>query len=357
MHTSHRARAAIAASATALALLLTACSGEAGGQTDDAQVEINLDAPAPTPPAAVSAFEDVEPGSAEGLTIGFTQLALSSPFPQALQEGMVEQADIAGVELITCDSELDAAKALDCARQFKTQNVDGLITFQADSASAPAICDAGAQVPVLAVDIAQEPCQAAFVGAANEYAGELIGHHVGMWFAENENCEYDAFISLESTAVGEVNEQRMGGIQTAFEAVCGPIHDLKVIDTGAGGQADAALQQTTDTLTALPGAKKVVVVGINEDVIVGALAAARTQNRASDLYLGVQNFDPTNCTITEAEHWLGSAAYFPEKYPNLLIPNLIRAINGETIPEEILVPHEFINSDNVVEYYPDYACS
>lgn len=356
MHTSRRMRTAIAAGATALALLLTACTGDTGQQAA-AQAEINLDAPAPTPPAEVAEFEEIEPGSGEGLTIGFTQLALSSPFPQALQAGMAEQAAIAGVELITCDSELDAAKALDCARQFKTQGVDGLVTFQADIASAPAICDAGASVPVLAVDIAQEPCQTAFVGAANEYAGELIGHNVGMWFAENESCEYDAFISLESTAVGEVNEQRMGGIRTAFEAVCGEIHDLKVIDTGAGGQADLALQQVTDTLTALPGAQKVIVVGINEDVIVAALAAARTQNRAGDLYLGVQNFDPTNCTITGAEHWLGSAAYFPEKYSNLLIPNLIRAIKGESIAEQILVPHEFINADNILDYYPDYACS
>lgn len=355
MHISHRMRA-VAAAAAVLTLMLSGCS--AAAESDGAaEVQVNLDAPAPTPPAEVAAFEEVEPGSGEGLTIGFTQLALSSPFPQALQEGMTEQAAIAGLELITCDSQLDAAKALDCARQFKTRGVDGLVTFQADVASAPAICDAGPDVPVLAVDIDQGPCQTTFVGAANEYAGQLIGHNVGMWFAENERCEYDAFISLESTAVGEVNEQRMGGIRTAFEAVCGQIHDLKVIDTGAGGQADAALQQVTDTLTALPGAKKVIVVGINEDVIVAALAAARTQNRSSDLYLGVQNFDPTNCTITAAENWLGSAAYFPEKYANLLVPNLIRAIKGESIPEQILVPHEFVNAENILEYYPDYACS
>ncbi|UOQ55936.1 sugar ABC transporter substrate-binding protein [Leucobacter allii] len=354
MHTSHRLRA-IPVAALAAALLLSGCSASNAGAAQDSAT-INLDAPPPEVPELVAEFEDVEAGSGAGLTIGFTQLALSSPFPQALQAGMEAQAELAGIDLITCDSELDAAKALDCARQFKTQNVDGLVTFQADAASAPAICDAGPQVPVFSVDIAQEPCESAFVGAANEYAGQLIGYHLGQWFGEHERCDYDAFISLESTAVGEVNEQRMGGIRESFASVCGEIHDLKVIDTGAGGQADVALQQMTDTLTALPGADKVIVVGINEDVIVSALAAARTQNREDDLYLGVQNFDPTNCTITDAEHWLGSAAYFPEKYANLIVPNMIRAIAGEDVPEQILVPHEFINAENVREYYPDFAC-
>lgn len=350
--------AALAALAT-LSLVVAGCSSPATPETSappSGNTTVNLDAPAPTPPGDIAAFEEAVPGSGEGLTIGFTQLILSSAFPQALQAGMEEQAKIAGVNLITCDSEMDPAKALDCARQFSTQEVDGLVTFQGDVASAPAICEQGPDVPVFAIDIEQPPCETSFVGAANTYAGELIGWNLGKWFGEHEQCEYDAFISLESTAVGIVNEQRMGGIRDGFQSVCGEIHDLRVIDTGVGGQADSALQQMTDTLTALPGLEKIIVVGINEDVIVAALAAARTQNRTEHLYLGVQNFDPANCTIMTAPHWIGSAAYFPEKYANLVIPNLIRAIKGEKVPAKLLVPHEFINADNVGEFYPDASC-
>ena len=106
-----------------------------------------------TPPAEVAQFGEIEPGSGEGLTIGFTQLALGVPFPEALQRGMEAAAETAGVNLITCDSKLDAAAALDCARQFRTQNVDGLVTFQADAAAAANICAEGPQVPVIAIDI------------------------------------------------------------------------------------------------------------------------------------------------------------------------------------------------------------
>ncbi|GAA4970942.1 sugar ABC transporter substrate-binding protein [Kineococcus glutinatus] len=353
--TSRAARALLALAVTAS---LAACSQPATGTGAAAATAGagNADAQPPTPPPGVAAFEPAQPGSGAGLTIGFTQLALSAPFPQAVQRSVEEQAEIAGVELVTCDSKLDASRALDCARQFATQQVDGLITFQADANAAASICDAGPQVPVMAVDIEQQPCQTAFVGAANTYAGEVLGFHLGEYFRDEEGCEYDAFVSLESTAVGEVNEQRMGGIRSGFESVCGPIHDLRTIDTGAGGQADAAQRQMTDTLTALPGAEKVITVGINEDVIVAALAAARSQNRTDSLYLGVQNFDPANCTIYDAPHYVGSTAYFPERYGELLVPNLIRAVKGEQVPAQLLVPHEWVTRDNVEQHYPDFAC-
>ncbi|WP_428929303.1 sugar ABC transporter substrate-binding protein [Marinibacterium sp. SX1] len=310
----------------------------------------------PKAPEAVAAFEPVAAGSGEGLTIGFTQLALGVPFPEALQRGMEEAAAEAGVELITCDSKLNAAEALNCARQFRTRDVDGLVTFQADAAAAANICAEGPQVPVIAIDIEQQPCQTAFVGAANAYAGQIVGHELGRYFKENFDCEHDAWVSLESLAVGVVNDLRMDGMREGFEAVCGPVKMERIIDTGAGGQADTAQRQMTDTLTALPGADKVIVVGINEDVVTGALAAARSQGRTDDLYLGVQNFDPGNCQIWSAPGFVATAAYFPEKYALLILPALIEAIKGDGIAPEILVPHEVLTPANMTEFYPETSC-
>lgn len=347
-----------AAAAAGLLLLTSACGGDSGAATESGVGEGGLGAEAapPTPPSGVTEFVQAEPGSGEGLKLGIIQLTLAVGFPQAVQASVEEQAEIAGAELVTCDSQADAAKAVDCAKQLKVQGVNGQITFQPDANAAPSVCEAGADVPVLAIDIVQEPCQTAFVGAANEYAGELVGYNVGKYFFDEFDCEYDAFISLESKAVGEVNELRMGGIRKGFESVCGEIHDLRTIDTGPGGLSEPAQTKMTDTLTALPGAEKVIVVGINEDVILGALAAARTQNRLDDLYLGVQNLNPENCTIYNAPHWLGSVAYFPERYGELLVPYLIKAVKGEQVPDELLVPHEWVTADNVTEYYPEYSC-
>jgi ribose transport system substrate-binding protein len=321
-----------------------------GGATAATNVKL------PSPPTGVQKFEAAKPGSGKGLTIGFTQLTLAAGFPQDVQKGMEQQAKIAGVKLITCDSNADGAKALDCARNFKTQGVNALITFQPDTNASPRICAAGPKVPVIAVDIEQKPCEVSFMGAANTYAGELVGYNVGKYFKQKFGCKYDAFLSLESLAVGVVNELRMGGIRKGFESVCGKIHGLRKIDTGPGGLADPAQKKMTDTLTALPGQHKVIVVGINEDVTLGALAAARSQNRTNDLYLGVQNLNPKNCTIYRDPNWIGSVAYFPEHYAEILMPYIIKAAKGDSIPKELLVPHVFITKDTVKKYYPNYNC-
>lgn len=347
-------RAGRAAAALALGLVgISACGTSGGGEATGSGG--NPDAAPPSPPAEVVEFQQAEPGSGKGLTLGFTQLSLSSGFPQDVQRGVEEQARRAGAELVTCDSKLDAAKALDCAKLFKTRGVDGLITFQADTNAAPRICAAGPQVPVLAVDIEQKPCQTSFVGAANKYAGQLAGHAVGKYFAQKFDCQYDAFISLEAVQVGEVNEQRMGGVREGFSSVCGKIKNLRKLDTGGAG-GDVAQKLMTDTLTALPGRKRIIVVGINEDGILGALAAARAQNRTDDLYLGVQNLNPKNCVIYQHPHWIGSVAYFPERYGEILVPNLIKAIKGEKVAPQLLIPHVLVDKANVKQYYPQFSC-
>ena len=42
-----------------------------------------------------------------------------------------------------------------------------------------------------------------------------------------------------------------------------------------------------------------------------------------------------------------------ERYGEIAVPYLIRAAKGETIPENLLVPHIAITKDNIAEHYPD----
>ena len=115
---SKSAYASIPAALMAGLLVLSGCSA---GEPSEASGsgKVNSDAVPPAPPSDVASFGPIEPGSGEGLTVGFTQLTLAAPFPTALQSGMEEAAKSAGIDLITCDSKFDTATALDCARQFK----------------------------------------------------------------------------------------------------------------------------------------------------------------------------------------------------------------------------------------------
>jgi ribose transport system substrate-binding protein len=300
------------------------------------------------------AFQQAAPGSAKGLKIGFISLGEQVPFGHLVTTGMRQQVERAGGTFVFCDSKGDGATALDCAKTLRTQGVDGYLNFQSDSRSAPAICAAGPQVPVIAVDIQQPPCQKAFMGANNEYAGELAGQAVATYFKQRFDCKYDAYVSLNGFESGEVNTQRMGGYDRGFASVCGKIQNERRVQADRIDQAQSTF---TDVLTSLPGKHHIIVVGLNDDGIEGALAAAKTQGRQGDLYVSGQGADPSSwCQIKSNPQWIGDTAYFPERYAQIGVPYLIKLIRGQTVPKLLLVPHAIINGQNIDRYYHPTNC-
>jgi ribose transport system substrate-binding protein len=356
---------ATAAALAVLALGAAACgsddddsgNGSGGGAASTADSEAakaELDATLEQAREGIVEFEEPAADSGEGLKLGFIALGDQVPFSKLVTDGMREAARKAGAELVVCDSRLDGQVALDCARNFKTQGVKGYLNFQVDQKLSQAICKAGPDVPVIAVDITQEPCQVSFMGAANEYAGIIAGQAMGEFAKREWDCDYDAYVSLESTASVDASKARMGGYRKGFQSVCpGELENERVLDAD---RTDTARTKMTDTLTALPGQKKIVVVAINDDGILGAIAAAKTAGRQGDIYVSGQGADPSAwCEIKNNPNWVADAAYFPERYGEIGIPYLIKAAKGEQIPEDLLVPHELINAGNIDEHY-DLDC-
>lgn len=360
------ALAAVAASALALAACGSSSSGTSSGGSSASTGTSGSSAGASTatssapPPAALAkepnavAFRQAAADSARGLKLGFISLGEQVPFGHLVTQGMRAQVEQAGGTFVFCDSKGDGATALDCAKTLKTQGVNGYLNFQPDSKSAAAICAAGPQVPVIAVDIQQPPCQRAFMGANNEFAGELAGQAVGNYFKQKFNCKYDAYVSLNGFESGEVNTARMGGYDRGFSSVCGSIQNERRVQAD---RIDQARSTFTDVLTSLPGKHHVIVVGLNDDGIEGALAAAKTQGRQNDLYVSGQGADPSSwCDIRSNPQWIGDTAYFPEKYGQIGVPYLIDMIKGKPVPQQLLVPHVIINGQNIDRYYKPTGC-
>lgn len=286
--------------------------------------------------------------------VGYISLGDQVPFVKLVSDGIKEEAERQGVELLFCDSEIDAGKALECAQTFEVQGVEGLLNFQVFQDSSPEICAAlPAGIPVIAIDIIQPPCQLSFMGANNRYAGYISGSAIGEYFKENFDCDYTAYISLESTAAGAANRDRMGGYREGFQEHC-PIVNEHVMD--GADRTDPALEQLSDLLPALPG-DRIAVVAINEDGIIGAMAAARTLGRDGDLYYSGQGTDPSIwCDVKNNPNYIASTAYFPERYGTILLPAIINAIEGNSIAGQLFTPHVVINSGNIDEYYEVSGC-
>ena len=175
---------------------------------------------------------------------------------------------------------------------------------------------------------------------------------MGQYAKDNWNCEYTAYVSLESTAAGAANTDRMGGYRDGFQEFCPIVKEKERVLDGAD-RTDPALEQMTNLLGALPG-DKIVVVAINEDGILGAIGAANTLGRQKDLYYSGQGTDPSIWKDVACNpNYIASVAYFPEKYGELLIPNMVKALQGETIPENIFTEHQVVTKDNIRTIYPE----
>jgi ribose transport system substrate-binding protein len=362
---STRARIAVALAAS-LALVLSACGGssdtEASAEASSAAPAEESAAPAEesaapaeesAEPADAGAFvPEVVPGSGEGYKVGYISLGDSIPFVKLVSDDIKAQAEAAGLELLFCDSEIDAAKALECARTFNTQGVQGIINFQLDEKAAPQICEAGPDVPVVAVDIHQEPCESTFMGADNRYAGELAGTNLGQYFQDNFSCEVDALVSLESPGAGAVNEARAGGAIDGFQSVCGELPADKLIRVDGGQNIDGGREKFADILTSLGGAERIAVVSLNDDMLLGAFAAATSQGREDQVFGVAQGADPSSWdAIQNNPNWIGDTAYFPERYGTIAVPAIIGLMKGQDVPAELFTQHAFITADNFAEYY------
>jgi ribose transport system substrate-binding protein len=330
-------------------LVVVACSNSAASSAPAASEAPASAAPSAAPSEAPAST--APSAAAQSYKIGYISLGDSVPFVKLVSDSIKKAATDAGQDLVFCDSEIDAAKALACAQNLKVQGVQGVLNFQVFQDSSPEICTAYGSVPTIAIDIVQPPCQIAFMGANNKAAGKMAGEAIGKFAKDTWNCDITAYVSLESTAAGAANTDRMGGYREGFKEFC-PIPKAKEKVLDGADRTDPALQQMSDLLPALPG-NHIVVVAINEDGILGALGAARTLGRDKDLFYSGQGTDPSIWKeIACNKQYIASTAYFPEKYGTLLIPNMVKALSGETIPKEIFTEHVIVDSSNIRTIYP-----
>jgi ribose transport system substrate-binding protein len=342
--------ASIAALTAALPTLAQDASTAPSESTAPAASEA---APSASVPPGVSPYSGAEPGSGEGLKIGYISLGDSIPFVNLVSQSLAEQAEIAGAEFIPCDSEVDAAKALACAQNLRVQEVDGLINFQLYEDAAEQICAEGPQVPVVSIDIHQRPCEVAFMGADNTRAGTILGEAVGQLMQEQFDCQYDAIVLMTARAAGEVIVLRSDGTLQGFQNVCGELVNFTELDVPSIA-IDEARTKFTDYLTTVPGAQRVVVLSLNDDMALGALAAATNAGRADDIWIGAHGADQSSHRELRCNpQWVGDVAYFPEAYGEIAIPAIIDAIKGNELAPDQFIDHQVVNASNIDQYYPE----
>ena len=287
--------------------------------------------------------------------VGFANLTEDIPFAVRVREGIEKAAKANNVELVEADNKLDGATALANADNFITQGVQGVIEFQTDEKFGKNIMDKfnAKKIPVIAIDIPMPG--ATFFGVDNPVAGNMAGKGLGEWIKKNWDSKVDNLIMLELPQSGPVPAARLKGERDGLEAVVGKIPENKVKHLDSKNTLEEARKQVSDTLTTLPGVNHIAIVCINDDTAQGAIVAAQAAGRSKDIaVVAIDASDRGREEIMKPNSpQIGSTASFPEKYGEKIIPAMIKAIDGEKLPDKFYTTHAFITKDNMAKYYPE----
>lgn len=333
-----------------IAVVVALLAGGAGSAAQEATPAAMAQA-TPTVPDACQ----TEAPAAERITVGYAGLSGEFPFVQDVNNGLQRVADCLNVELIITDNEYDPQVALTNADTLVTRGVDVAIEFQTDVGVAPAICEKfdAAGIPVVAIDIPHDPC-AVFFGADNLEAGKIGGRNLGRVAMERWGGDVDALVLLELPQSGEMPQQRMEGAALGVLEILPELTDDKIIRVDGKGSLEDSRTVFQDVLTRLSDADHILVSAINDPSAVGALRAAEATDRTDDVIIAGQNatIEARTEICRDNPAFIGSVAYFPDRYGDYLIPLAIRLAGGEAPPEEVLIDHLWIDSANIEHYYP-----
>ena len=201
-----------------LAIVVAACSNPAASSVAPSS------APSVAPATSAPASEAPSSAPATAMKVGYISLGEAIPFVSLVTNSIKDEAaKVPGLEIVVCDSEIDAAKALACAQNLKVQNVQAVLNFQLYEDSSPEVCTAYGDLPTIAIDIHQAPCEVAFMGADNTLAGTLAGKAVGDALKAENDCTYEAVVTLDTKGAGATTLARMDGMIAGFEEACGTI--------------------------------------------------------------------------------------------------------------------------------------
>ncbi|MBV9085012.1 MAG: substrate-binding domain-containing protein [Acidobacteriaceae bacterium] len=286
--------------------------------------------------------------------IGYAAQGTDYQFSRDVSLSLQRAATAEGVELISLDNRYNPKVAQRNADLLIREKVDLVIEFQTDETIAPIVAEKyrQAKIPLIAIDIPHPG--ATYYGANNYEAGLIGGRHMGRWAKQHWNSEVDEIILLELTRAGSLPRMRLTGMLVGMKEVIPKLDGCRVIYLNGDGQFRESLQAVRGHLRGMRS-KNVLVGAINDASALGALRAFQEAGRAQSCAVMGQNASPEGrAELREpGTRFIGSVAYFSEKYGDDLIRVALDILNHRSVPPAIFVKHQLITKQTVNHYYPN----
>lgn len=288
--------------------------------------------------------------------VGYGAPGIDTQFTREVANSLrcaVEQSGT--IELTVLDNRFDPSVAIRNAEQFIRERADLVIEFQIDETVALTIANLyrGASIPFIAVN---NPLPGAtYYGANNYEAGLIGGRHLGRWAQRNWQGEVDEIVLLELTRAGTIPKTRIAGMLAGIrEALKNSVERARLTQLDGNGQFDHSWQVMRSHLRH-NRAQRVLVGAMNDMSALGAIRAFQETGRDEHCAVLGQNgsLDAREELRSRRSPFIGSVAYFPEKYGSGLVQLATDILNRRFVSPAVFTNHVLLTADNVDRLYPN----
>jgi ribose transport system substrate-binding protein len=295
--------------------------------------------------------------------IGYGSPGINNLFTQQVTEGLHVAADRSGeVEIMMLDHRCKTSVTLRNADQFIREHVDLVIEYQVDEQAGAMIANSyrEAHIPVVAVNNPHPG--ATYFGANNYEAGLIGGRYLGKWARAHWQGEVDEILMLALTRAGAIPKTRLSGMVQGIREVLGAGSErIPVVYLDGRSDFEASWNVVRKYLRN-GGRGRTLIGAMNDNSGLGALRAYEEAGREENCAIMGQNGSPEarHELRKERSRFVGSVAYFPEKYGEGLLRLVLDLLNSRFVAPAIFTQHQLLTSRNVNHIYPndsimDYA--
>lgn len=300
-----------------------------------------------------------KPNDGKALKIGFANLQRDVSFCLKVENGILANAQAAGVDMQVADNHLDGATALANAQSFLQRQVDYVIEFQTDANFGATIMQQmdAADTKVVAIDIPMPG--ATFFGANNPRSGFMGGAYLGeaataKFGADKVKAGYFVVGALPQS--GAIPAMRTGGQVAGFEATVPGFPGDHIITIDTKNTLEDSFTQMNNVIGRIPDGVPIMVTAINDQAATGMMRAVKQAGREANLVVVGMGADELK-TLADEPAFVASVGYFPERYGNYLIPLALMQLAGRPVPATVLVNHVMVTKDNICDFYSDVPCA
>jgi ribose transport system substrate-binding protein len=287
--------------------------------------------------------------------IGYAALGNEDPFVREVSNGLrfaAEQNE--EVELFVLDNRFSVAVAARNVDHLVREHVNLAVEYQRDDRIAAMIASKfhAAGIPFIAINNPHPG--ATYFGVDNYAAGLAGGRFLARAAQERWDGAVDEIVLIDLNRAGAVPRSRLLGTVDGIADVLGNRSEgIRIVHLDGDGDRERSWQAARAHLrNGNPG--KTLLSGVNDTSVLGAIRAYEEAGRARDCLAMGQNGSPeARAELRSGSNvFIGSVAYFPERYGEALMRLALDILNRRFAPPSIFTKHQILTPKNVERVYP-----